>query len=141
MMFRDVFGFQRNLNRRGFLSVFIVISAISTLIKFLFFSWDLHPISSELAGFLLITLLDFTYLAILTPFVIQRINDLRITKWWILVIWTAGAFDLRTVLLVQNLWGFYIDPLAMPLLLLNVVSLVLVSTLFLCGGRQKSKIQ
>ena len=130
-----VFNIRKTLNRRGFTYVFIGFASFAVLMHY-FLRYVFSANALGMTNFLISkTMFEFIYLAILTPFIIQRLNDIGITKWVALVFWPTTAFEIRNLLLIQDAWDIYIDPFSTPLIVLNSVSFLIFLLLLFKAGR------
>ena len=130
-----IFNFQKTINRRGFVLIVLGLGAFSVLNHYvLHYYFVVQKIG--ISNYLITkTILSLFYITILSPFIIYRLNDIGITKWWILVFWLITIFETRNLILIQEIWGVYIEPISTPLIALNIGALCILTVLLLKRGR------
>jgi len=128
LQLRDFYTVSGRIGRLDLLLGLVCVAVVIFTVHFLFFpmvrgSESLDAILGFIGG------LQFAALGLTTPLYAKRFHDLNSSAWWVLLFWVVFPFSFEISGLVNNHFGFVLNPFSSPIMLVEgaglLVSLVL----------------
>jgi len=130
----ELISLNRKLNRLGFFYAFLVITIVIVAVQYLFkFAYPLNEIE-PINYFLIKGILGLVYLILLMPIAIGRLNDIAMSRWWVLIGWISYPFTLNSIMVIKLTWGIDINPMSIPVLGINILFLLFILVLLFKAG-------
>ena len=131
---KNLISINKKINRLGFFYAFLLITVGVAAAQYLFKLFYPLEAIEPINYFVIKGILGLVYLVLLMPIAIWRLNDIAMSRWWVLLGWISYPFTLNSIMVIKLTWGNDINPMSIPVLGINILFLLFILVLLFKSG-------